>query len=292
MIGLAALVGCSKSDSTDQQKVLAELKHLREENKKLRDELPTIEAAATNLSDKNFGFHSILGPRSSQLQLVLNSLFHMDSSPDLVSAADYRIFRDKYKRFYKRAVPIAVGDNYKNYRVVGTTHEFFEVGYSSGRKYELAMGEMFVQNEKQWNKEAVIGATVAEKLDLNVNDKFNPYHGMNFRPGQNPHKDEYSITGIMKSTETPVDRVIWIPIEGLRQMDGHDEKYAGDVSAILIQMSDNTSARAFGVNSLDMIYNRGTDNMTFVKSIEQTLGGLDSWHRALNEADEIIKRWP
>ena len=48
------------------------------------------------------GFDSILGPRGSQLQLVLNSLFHMDSSPGLVKAFDYRLFREKYKRFYTR----------------------------------------------------------------------------------------------------------------------------------------------------------------------------------------------
>ena len=82
------------------------------------------------------GFDSILGPRGSQLQLVLTSLFHMDSSPGLVKAFDYRLFREKYKRFYNRAVPIAVGDNLKGYRIVGTTLELFEVEHSPGQKYE------------------------------------------------------------------------------------------------------------------------------------------------------------
>ena len=46
------------------------------------------------------GFDSILGPRGSQVQLVLNSLFHMDSSPGLVNVEDYRIFSKKYKKLY------------------------------------------------------------------------------------------------------------------------------------------------------------------------------------------------
>ena len=41
------------------------------------------------------GFDALLGPRGSQLQLVLNSLFHMDSSPGLISTADYKMFRTK-----------------------------------------------------------------------------------------------------------------------------------------------------------------------------------------------------
>ena len=233
------------------------------------------------------GFDSILGPRGSQLQLVLNSLFHMDSSPGLVNSVDYQIFRQKYKRFYQAAVPIAVGDNFKGYRIVGTTHDLFRAEHTPGQRYELAVGEFFIQDENQWNKEAVIGDTVARNLGLRLNDKFNPYHGLNFAPNQKPHKDEYIVTGILKPTGAPADRVIWIPIEGLQQMDGHDAKYSGDVSAVLIQMSEDLTARGFGMNSLDSIYNKGTDHLTFVKSTDEVVTRLFeqfSWA-------EIVLRW-
>ena len=212
------------------------------------------------------GFDCILGPRGSQLQLVMNSLFHMDSSPGLISAEDYNFFRTKYQRFYKNAVPIAVGDNFRGYRIVGTTHDLFAAEHSPGKRYEISVGEYFIQNDKEWAKEAVIGDFAARKLGLRLNTKFNPYHGLNFAPGQKPHKDEYTVVGILKPTGTPADRVIWIPIEGLQQMDGHDPRYAGDVSAVLIQMSDNPTAHSFNANSLDNIYNKGTDHLTFVKS--------------------------
>ena len=78
------------------------------------------------------GFDCILGPRGSQLQLVMNSLFHMDSSPGLISTEDYKMFRTKYQRFYKNAVPIAVGDNYEGFRIVGTTHDLFAAEHSPG----------------------------------------------------------------------------------------------------------------------------------------------------------------
>lgn len=220
------------------------------------------------------GFDSILGPRGSQLQLVLNSLFHIDSSPGLVNSQDYREFQ-KYKgRYYKSAIPIAVGDNYYGYRIVGTNLDFFSVEHSPGRRYDLAVGELFIQNEKQWNKEAVIGYTVAKKLGLQINSIFQPYHGLTFNPNQKPHKDQYTVTGILKPTGTPADRVIWIPIEGLQQMDGHDVKNAEDVSAVLVQMSDDTTARGFAMNSLGGIYNKGTDHLTFVKSTEDVVTRL------------------
>ena len=75
-------------------------------------------------------------------------------------------------------------------------------------------------------------------------------------------------------------------------MDGHDLKYSGDVSAVLIQMSENPTARGFGMNSLHSIYNKGTDHLTFVKSINDTLVSLDSQIDTIQEAHEIIKRWP
>lgn len=220
------------------------------------------------------GFDAILGPRGSQLQLVLNSLFHMDSSPGLIKAEDYQTFRKRDQRYYERAVPIAVGDNYKGYRIVGSTHDLFEAEHSPGQKYELLMGEQFIQNEKQWNKEAVIGATVAVRLNLNINDSFHPYHGLNFAKGQVPHKDKYKVVGILKPTGTPADRVIWIPIEGLQQMDGHDPRFAGDVSAVLIQMKDDPTARGFDMYRLDSIYNKSTDHLTYVKSTEDVVARL------------------
>ena len=234
------------------------------------------------------GFDCILGPRGSQLQLVMNSLFHMDSSPGLISTADYEMFQTKYKRFYKNAVPIAVGDNYEGFRIVGTTHDLFSAEHSPGQKYEIAVGEYFIQNETEWAKEAVIGDFTARKLGLRLNQKFNPYHGLNFAPGQKPHKDEYIVVGILKPTGTPADRVIWIPIEGLQQMDGHPEGYANDVSAVLIKLSGKKLAtRAFNANRLDAIYNTDTDNLTFVKSPDAVVAQL---FERLGWAEKVL-RW-
>jgi len=233
------------------------------------------------------GFDSILGPRGSETQLVLNSLFHMDSSPGLINAADYKEFRTEYKRFYRNAVPITVGDNFQGYRIVGTTHDLFAVEHSPGEQYSLAAGEYFIRNDKQWNKEAVIGYSVAVKLGWQVNQKFHPYHGISFAEGQQPHKDEYTVVGILRPTGTPADRVIWIPIEGLQQMDRHDPRHANDVSAVLVQMHENTTARGFNGKRLEAIYNKGTDHLTFVNSTAAVVARLFD---RLGWAEKVL-RW-
>jgi len=230
------------------------------------------ERAQQEFRNVTGGFDALVGPRGSPTQLVLNSLFHIDSSPGLIGKEDYKKLRRKYKRYYEKAVPIAVGDNFKGFRIVGTTLEMFQVEYAPGRRYEVSVGDQFIQNEKEWAKEAVIGDFVARKLGLRLNDEFNPYHGVNFAPGQKPHKDVYRVVGILKHTGTPADRVIWIPIEGLQTMDGHDERFAGDVSAVLLQMSQKTSARGFNANRLDGIYNKDQNStLTFVKSTEDVV---------------------
>ena len=59
----------------------------------------------------NGGFDAVLGARGSKLQLVLNSIFHLEASPGNLSAADY--LNIKSNRNVALAIPIAVGDNYQ-----------------------------------------------------------------------------------------------------------------------------------------------------------------------------------
>jgi len=234
------------------------------------------------------GFDAILGPRGSETQLVLNSLFHIDSSPGLIKQEDYEKFRTEHKRFFRKAVPISVGDNYKGFRIVGTTHDLFAVEYSPGENYSLAVGDYFIRNDRQWNKEAVIGVTVARKLGLRINDKFQPYHDLSVIEGKKPHKDIYTVVGIMRRTDTPADQVIWIPIEGMQQMDGHPEEKSGHVSAVLIQIAGERAAtRGFYTKTLSAIYNEGSDNLTYVESTANVVARL---FNRLGWAEKIL-RW-
>src|SRR3954462_10355340 len=73
-----------------------------------------VQSQAT-FTQVNTGFDAVLGARGSKLQLVLNSIFHLEASPGNVAYADYELI--KQHPAVKLAVPIAVGDNLRGYRI-------------------------------------------------------------------------------------------------------------------------------------------------------------------------------
>jgi putative ABC transport system permease protein len=190
------------------------------------------------------GFDAVLGARSSKLQLVLNSVFHLEASPGLVSPKDVEDIR-KHPAV-ALAVPIAVGDNYHGFRIVGTlTNMLTDVEISPGRKHRLAAGRMF--NPKL--REAVVGSFVAQKRGLKVGDTFQPYHGLNFDP-KAQHAETYVVVGVLEPSNTPADRVLWIPLEGVQLMSGHDPNYAADVSAVLVKLRGGAQTFAWPIDSV------------------------------------------
>jgi putative ABC transport system permease protein len=162
------------------------------------------------------GFDAVLGARGSQLQLVLNAVFHLETSPGNIPWALYT--RVKKDNRVALAVPYAVGDNYRGFRIVGTTEEMFtKFEYQKGHTFEMHPGGRAFDPQR---REAVIGDFAARQTGLRVGSKFNPYHGVAAN-STDKHPDEYVVTGIMKPTNSPSDRVIWIPIEGVFRMNGH-----------------------------------------------------------------------
>ncbi len=216
------------------------------------------------------GFDAVLGARGSKLQIVLNAIFHLEASPGNVAAADFEMVRRH--PMVKTAIPIAVGDNLRGYRLVGTVPELFtNVEYAPGKKFAVREGgKIFSANAK----EAVAGSFAAERLKLKVGDTFRPFHGLAF-DAKAEHADDFVVTGILEPTNTPVDRVVWIPLRGLQTMSGHDAKAATDVSAVLLQLRSPMAGL-----QMDMMYNKQGNRLTFaypVGAIIAELFGKIGW---------------
>ena len=213
----------------------------------------------------NSGFDAVLGARGSKLQLVLNAIFHMEASPGNVPEADYQMI--KAHRAVKSAIPIAVGDNLRGYRLVGTTPDMFtEVEYVPGQHYALEDGRLWEGEAK----EAVVGSFAATKLGLHVGDTFHPFHGLTFNEASQ-HADTYTVVGILKPSNTPVDKVVWIPLRGLQTMAGHNPNAATDLSAVLIKLRSPTAGFM-----LDMMYNKQGDRLTLAYPIGAIMAELFS----------------
>lgn len=226
------------------------------------------------------GWDAVLGARGSQTQLVLNTIYHLQTSPGNIPWSMYESVREE--RGVELAVPYAVGDNYKGYRIVGTTPELFtEFEYREGRTYELVPNQVFHPRKG----EAVLGATVARELGMERGDRFKPYHGVSHRESADPHDVDYVVVSVMEPTNTPADKVIWIPIEGIFTMPGHvfyDEEGQEieadlgkeipdehkEISAVMLEVSGRT-----GYRLMNKINRRG-DQATFVWPVAAVMAKL------------------
>jgi putative ABC transport system permease protein len=184
----------------------------------------------------NSGFDAVLGARGSKLQLVLNAIFHLEASPGNISAADFEQIRRHPA--VKAAIPLALGDTVHGWRIAGTTTQFFdEVEYLPGQRYAFAAGG---RNFKLGAHEAVVGSYAAKQLGWTIGSHFHPHHGLSAEAGHE-HDEEYTVVGILEPTNTPVDRVVWIPLEGVQTMSGHNPLAATELSAVLIQLRAPTA---------------------------------------------------
>jgi putative ABC transport system permease protein len=216
----------------------------------------------------NGGFDAVLGARGSKLQLVLNAIFHLEASPGNVAWTDYVAIKDNPN--VDIAIPIGVGDNYHGYRLVGTLPELFDkVEYAPGQRYEVQPGGNFFDPTR---REAVVGSFAAQKLHLKRGDTFHPYHGLIYNEND-MHAETYVVVGVMKPSNTPADRVIWIPLEGIQKMKGHNPDSATEVSAVLIKLKAGSPTSGF---LLDQTYNKKGDRLTFAWPIGQVMADLFS----------------
>jgi putative ABC transport system permease protein len=221
------------------------------------------QAAFTGI---NAGFDAVLGARGSKLQLVLNAIFHLESSPGNLAWADYVEIQKNPN--VALAVPLAVGDNYRGYRLVGTTPEFFSKSeYAAGKRFKVAPGGRFFDPTL---REAVVGNFVARRLGLKPGHTFHPYHGLIFDE-KNQHSETYLVVGVLDPSNTPADRVIWIPLEGVQRMTGHDPSAAEDISAVLVKLKGGSALAGF---QMEMRYNKQGNRLTFAWPIGQVIAGL------------------
>jgi len=116
----------------------------------------------------------------------------------------------------------------------------------------------------------VVGNFVARKMNLKVGDTFHPFHGLIFDE-KNQHSETYVVVGVLKPSNTPADQVIWIPLEGIQKMSGHDPKMATEVSAVLVKLKDDSALAGF---QMDTRYNRQGDHLTFAWPIATIMAEL------------------
>lgn len=155
------------------------------------------------------GVDLVVGAKGSPLQLILSGIYHVDYPTGNIS---YKEAQELIKNpLIKKAIPQALGDNYKGYRIVGTTEDY--VAHYDGK---LAEGSL-------WGKafEATIGAKAARETGLKLNDTFAGVHGMIEGAGHSHDDNKYIVTGILEESGTVLDQLILTGIESVWEIHSH-----------------------------------------------------------------------
>ncbi len=154
------------------------------------------------------GVDLIVGARTSPVQLLLYSVFGIGDATNNLSWETYQELESA--RQVDWAVPFALGDSHRGYRVMGTTGEFFDrFRYSAGQPLVFADGRAFDDLF-----EVVVGHRVARNLGYETGDGIILAHGTGSTRLQQQHEDHpFTITGILEPTGTPVDQSLYISLQ-------------------------------------------------------------------------------
>jgi putative ABC transport system permease protein len=158
------------------------------------------------------GYDLIVGAKGSQLQLVLNTVFHLSQPLENIPYTYYQKFTEgPFAPAVEIAIPVCTGHDFKGYPAVATIPEYFEkLTYLEDKKYTFAEGENF----KEANfYEAVLGDVAAKRTGLKVGDAFQPTATAGEGNLKHAHQG-FKVVGILNHTGTPNDRVIFMNIEG------------------------------------------------------------------------------
>ena len=185
------------------------------------------------------GIDLVVGAKGSPMQLILSTIYHVDVPTGNITLKEAN--RIAKLRMVKTAIPLALGDAHKGFRIVGTEH-----AYAANYGAKPAAGRL-------WQKsfEATIGAKVAAKTGLGVGSTFAGFHGVTGR-GAGHMENPYRVVGVLRPTGAVIDRLILTPIESVWEVhearredeaaqgeSGKAEEHAGEedreITALLIR---------------------------------------------------------
>lgn len=184
------------------------------------------------------GIDMVVGAKGSPLQLILSSVYHVDSPTGNISLKEARSIEKN--PMVGNSVPLLYGDNYEGFRIVGTNEKFIEL-------YNLS-----IENGSFWDDEfeVVVGKKIATKLNLKVGDTFVTSHGLR-QTGESHADTPFTVVGITNFSNSVADQLILTSAESVWGVHGdhthndeehdHDEEHNHDddkeITAMLIKFN-------------------------------------------------------
>ena len=176
----------------------------------------------------------VVGSKGSPLQLVLSSIHHIDIPTGNISYQDAKKIL-KHPAI-KSGVAISLGDNFQNFRIVGTNKKilkFYNANLRIGSIWEKPM-------------QSIIGYNVANSTQLKVNKFFIGSHGL-IDTGDIHAEQPYKVVGILKKTGTILDNLILTSLESVWRLHSTENKNDSklEVTALLLKYKNRSSVFSF-----------------------------------------------
>ena len=198
--------------------------------------LMVVVLVANGMAERMFvqtatGYDLILGPKGSQLELVLTSIYRIGVAGEPLPYRFYRELTSETGNRIDRAIPITMGDVTRQgaFPIVGTTPDYFVLPYmheadGTPRKFQFRTrsldgnhtGEGLIRNPF----DATIGAVVARQNGWDVGSKLKLVHGGS---DGHVHDEEFTVSGVLAATGTPNDRTVFVHLDGFYMISGHEK---------------------------------------------------------------------
>ena len=185
------------------------------------------------LTKDSQGIDMVVGAKGSPLQLILSSIYQIDMPTGNIPLADAK--KLSQHPMIKTIVPLALGDAFRGFRIVGTEHSYLKL-YDA----KLAQGELWTQP-----LDATLGAKVAKVTGLKIGDTFTGSHGLGAGGGEH-EASPFKVVGILAETGSVADRLVLTGITSVWKMHEHhgakeehadhdDSDEGKEVTSLLIQ---------------------------------------------------------
>ena len=170
------------------------------------------------------GIDLVVGAKGSPMQIILSSIYQLDVPTGNVSWKQAQELARN--RAVRKMIPLALGDNHKGFRIVGTNPD-----YVAHYRVRLARGRM-------WQKplEVVLGADAAASTGHGIGATFFGAHGLGGRAGEHAHEAHpYEVVGVLARSGTVVDRVILTDVASVWAVhaDQYDIKDVGRIAELM-----------------------------------------------------------
>ena len=251
------------------------------------------------------GIDMVVGAKGSPLQLILSSVYHIDSPTGNISLAEAETISNN--RMVGSSIKILYGDNYKGFRIVGAEKKFIE----------LYKG--VIKEGKDWDNpyEVLVGSKVYEKLKINLGDELISSHGLR-ETGQSHDEGTFKVVGLLKPSNSVIDQLIitspqsvW-DIHETHDHDEHENEHENEhehehdnreITAMLIkfkspmniiqfprQINENTNLQAavpsYEISRLFKLFGFGIETLSYLAYLIIIVSGFSLFINLFNSMRE------